>query len=93
MTVRHSIAEARRDLPKLVRVAEAGETVEVTRRGAPVAVLVGRGRYERLTASRRGFAEAYRDFIESTDPADRAFDVDEVFEGVRHTTPGREVEL
>lgn len=43
--------------------------------------------------ARRGFAESYRDFVANTDPADRAFDMDEPFESVRDATPGREVEL
>ena len=34
MTDKHSIAEARRNLPRLVREAERGMAVELTRRGA-----------------------------------------------------------
>jgi len=45
----HSIAEARNNLPSLVRAAESGKAVELTRRGKPVAVLIGRRQYERLT--------------------------------------------
>ena len=40
MTERHSIADARRHLPALVRNAENGKAVELTRRGEPVAKLV-----------------------------------------------------
>ena len=32
MTKKHSIAEARRNLPRLIREAEHGKTVELTRR-------------------------------------------------------------
>ena len=39
MSRRHSIAEARNHLPELVRQAESGKPVELTRRGEPVAEL------------------------------------------------------
>ncbi|MDZ7669890.1 MAG: type II toxin-antitoxin system prevent-host-death family antitoxin [Gammaproteobacteria bacterium] len=38
MSDRHSIAEARSNLPRLVREAESGKAVELTRRGEAVAV-------------------------------------------------------
>ena len=40
ITDRQSIAEARRNLPSLIREAESGKAVELTRRGEPVAVLI-----------------------------------------------------
>lgn len=93
MAGRHSIADARRNLPRLVREAEHGKTVELTRRGDPVAVLVGCRTFERLAAGRRGFAEAYREFEATVDLADLAFDPDELFAGARDATPGRRVRL
>ena len=93
MTEKHSIAEARRNLPKLIREAERGKTVELTRRGDPVAVLVGRRAFERLAAGRRGFAEAYRDFKTTVDLVELALNPDELFASVRDTTPGRRVRL
>ena len=55
-----SIAEARNRLARLIHDAEAGETVQVTRRGKPVAVLVSQAEYERLLRGlpRRTFWEA-----------------------------------
>ena len=91
MTDKHSIADARRNLPRLIREAEHGKTVELTRRGEPVAVLIGCRTFERLAAGRRGFVDAYRDFTTSVDVAALALDPDEVFEGVRDLTPGRDV--
>jgi prevent-host-death family protein len=41
VTERHSIAEARRNFLSLVHDAENGKAVEITRRGEPVAVLIG----------------------------------------------------
>jgi prevent-host-death family protein len=59
---RYSIAEARNNLPRLVRDAEHGKAVELTRRGEPVAMLIGRGEFERLTGRYRAFADAFDDF-------------------------------
>ena len=93
MTEKHSIAEARRNLPRLIREAENGETVELTRRGEPVAVLIGHRMFRRLATDRRGFAAAYGDFAEAFDLAELALDPDELFEGVRDRTPGRSVRM
>ena len=91
MTDRCSIAAARRDLPALVREAEAGGTVELTRRGKAVAIIVGCRRFKRLVPSRRGFIEAYGEFLRDTDLAELAFDPDDLFAGARDSAPGREV--
>ena len=92
MTEKHSIADARRNLPKLIREAEHGKTVELTRRGKPVAVLIGRGAFDRLAAGRRGFRDAYADFVTAVDVSALALNPDEIFEGVRDSTPGREIQ-
>jgi prevent-host-death family protein len=60
---RYSIAEARSSFPTLVREAEAGLEVELTRRGKPVAVLVSRDRWDRARAHRPRFADLYKDFL------------------------------
>jgi prevent-host-death family protein len=93
MTESHSIAEARSNLPTLIRDAEAGKTVELTRHGEPVAVLVGRRQYERLTAKTRGFEQSYRRFTREHDLDELAIDPDEVFGSTRDRTGGREVDL
>ena len=93
MTDKHSIAEARSNLPKLVREAEKGMTVELTRRGEPVAVLIGLRRFERLASNRRSFVTAYRDFTNQSDLTELALDPDELFGGTRTETPGRDVRL
>ncbi len=93
VTDRHSIAEARRNLPSLIREAESGRTVELTRRGESVAVLIGRQRFERLALNRRSFVRAYRDFTEDIDLAELALDPDELFGDVRDETPGRDIPL
>jgi len=93
VTRTHSIAEARNNLPKLIRDAESGKTVEFTRRGEPVAVLIGRKDYDRLTSGRRGFVEAYAAFIRDVDLRELAIDTDAVFGSLRDRTTGRKVSL
>lgn len=93
MTDRHSIAEARRNLPSLVRDAENGKAVELTRRGEPVAVLIGCREFERLASGRRGFADTYRESTNTVDVAGLALDPDELFGDVREDTFGRDVRL
>ena len=93
MTGQHSIAEARRNLPTLVRDAENGKAVELTRRGELVAVLIGRREFERLTSGRRGFADAYRGFAQSVELAKLALDPDELFGVAREEGGGRDVWL
>ena len=93
MITKHSIADARRDLPRLIREAEHGKMVELTRRGKPVAVLVGHRTFERLAAGRRSFVDAYREFATAVDIATLTLDPDELFEGVRIVTPGRDVRV
>ena len=93
MAKQHSIAEARNNLPSLVRAAESGKAVELTRRGEPVAVLIGRRQYERLTLKYRGFSEAHEDFTREIDLEELAIDPDELFAGARDQSHGREVDL
>lgn len=86
----YSIAGLRSRLARAVRQAEAGQTVEITRRGKPVAVLVGRDDFERL---REGgdYWERYVRFRKTTDLAGLGIDPDEVFGDLRDPSPGREV--
>ena len=93
MAKQHSIAEARSNLPSLVRAAESGKAVELTRRGEPVAVLIGLRQYERLTLKYRGFSEAYEGFTQEIDLKELTLDPDELFAGARDQSHGREVDL
>ena len=93
MTERYSITEARRNLSRLVHEAERGKTVELTRRGESVAMLVSRRRFEQLASRHAGFAEAYRTFAERVDLAKLDLDPDQLFSGVRADTQGRDFKL
>ena len=93
MAKKHSIADARSNLPQLIRDAEAGEAVELTRRGEGVAVLIGLKQYQRFLARSRTFSEALNDFRREFSVADLNIDPDEVFAGVRDKSPGRDSKL
>ncbi len=93
MAKQQSIAEARSSLPSLVREVESGKSVELTRRGQPVAMLIGRQEYVRLASKHRSFSEAYADFKRDIDLKDLAIDPKEVFAGARDEARGREVDL
>jgi prevent-host-death family protein len=93
MPKQQSIAAARSNLPQLVRQAESGETIELTRRGESVAVLIGRRQYERLASRSRRFSEAWNEFIRDVELSELAIDPDEIFSDLRDMRPGREVGL
>ena len=88
-----SIADARRNLPSLIREAENGNAVTLTRHGTPVAVLVGQRQYEQLSAGRRSFADAYKHFAKATRLADLNLDPDALFADSRDSAPGRDVQI
>ena len=93
MAKQQSIAEARNSLPSLVREVESGKSVELTRRGQPVAVLIGRQEYVRLASRHRRFTEAYADFTRKINLKELAINPKEVFSGARDEAHGREVDL
>ena len=57
-----SIAEAKNHLSSLVHAAEIGESVTLTRRGKPVAVLISEHQYKQLSGQRKGFWQAVETF-------------------------------
>jgi prevent-host-death family protein len=87
-----SIADARDNLPSLVRSVEQGQPVELTRRGTPVAVLVSTQEYRKLTSGKRNLWQAIQEFRRTHELAPNA-EVDEIYANVRDTSPGREVDI
>ena len=63
MSHRYSIAEARSSLSSIVDQAEAGVEIQLTRRGRPVAAVVGIRVLEHLRGDRPRFSTAYREFL------------------------------
>jgi prevent-host-death family protein len=90
MVKKYSIAEARDNFTSMVHEAEEGARVELTRRGRPVAVLVGAEDFERLSNPKKGFWQALQDFRRSHDLAD--IDPDEIWGDVRGSSTGRDFE-
>ena len=86
-----SIADARDHLPALIRDAEEGCAIELTRRGKPVALLVSIEEYRSLVAGKRDLWTAIEDFRAKHDLSD--LHPEEIWSGVRDPSPGREVDL
>lgn len=92
MSHRYSIADARTSLSNIVDQAEAGQRVELTRRGRPVAVIVSVREFERLRVGRPKFNETYQDFLAKYSPEAIGLD-DDFAASVRDKSPGRKVSL
>ena len=92
MSEQHSIADASSHLDELVRKAEEGETVEITREGEAVAVLIGRREYDRPARRHGDFWKALQEFRRSAD-FDAIGDPDEIWGDVRDPDPGRDIDL
>jgi len=92
MPKRYSIADARANLPSIVDEAEAGQAIELTRRGKPVAVIVSLRELERLRGARIQFSDAYRRFLESHSLREIGLDAN-WSESMRDREPGRKVSL
>jgi antitoxin Phd len=86
-----SIAEARNHLPRLVQQAEAGETVQITRRGRLVAVLLSQEEYGRLRGERTGFMEFLSQWRAEAMKGDSGFSNEGDFENLRDNTSRPEV--
>lgn len=91
MPKRYSIAEARSHLASIIDQAEAGQEIELTRRGAPVAVLISPRELERLRGVRTDFGEAYRRFLAQYSLRDVG--LDDELAAVRDRGFGRKVSL
>jgi prevent-host-death family protein len=87
-----SVAEARQNFARLIKRAEQGRAIEITRRGESVAVLLSASEYLTLTGHRPSFVEAARRVRERLDVESLGIG-DEEFEGLRDESPGREVAL
>lgn len=92
MPRRYSIAEARHNLAAIVHELEAQPVIELTRRGAPVAVLVSVDAFRRLQGDSPSFWDAYTAFRSTFDPAEFGGEPD-VFGTVRDSSPGRDIQL
>ena len=90
MSTKVSVAEARQNFARLIKRAEQGRAIEITRRGQSVAVILSASDYLALSGERPSFIEAAHSVrdrlnVESLEIGD------EEFEGLRSEAPGREV--
>jgi prevent-host-death family protein len=67
MVRRYSLTEARKKFARVVHEAEKGTRVELTRRGTPVAVLVGVEDCKRLSQPALSFWDSYEKFRQEFD--------------------------
>jgi prevent-host-death family protein len=89
---RVSVAEARQSFARLIRDAQRGRAVEITRRGEPVAVLLSASQYLALTGERPSFIEAATRLRDRMDVESLGIG-DADFEDLRETASGRRVSL
>ena len=87
-----SVAEARQHFARLIKRAQQGKTIEITRRGEPVAVLLSASEYSAITGERSSFIDAMRQVRERLG-VDELEIGDAEFEGLREESPGREIAL
>lgn len=71
---------------------ENGASVQITRRGRQVAILLSVEEDNRLTVKRQGFSQALEQFRQELG-MERVEIESEIFAGVRDRAPGREVAL
>lgn len=90
MSKRVPIADARDHLPALIRSAEEGHPVELTRRGKLVAILVSSQEYEKLKNGRPDLWTSIQKFRSTHDLSDLR--IEEVYADVRDLSLGRETE-
>jgi PTS system cellobiose-specific IIB component len=87
-----SVAEARQHFARLIKRAQQGKAIEITRRGEPVAVLISAAEYSAITGDRPSFIDATEQIRERLD-VDSLNIGDSDFEGLREESPGRDVSL
>lgn len=92
MAKQYSISEARSSLPTIVDQAEAGEQVELTRRGKVVAVVLSLREVERLRGERTPLRDAYQHFLANHRLSEVGLDKDDLA-STRAATVGRPVAL
>jgi prevent-host-death family protein len=91
MAKQYSIAEARHNLASIVYELDNKERIELTRRGAPVAVLLSIKEYRRLSLKRTDFWNAFTAFRDSVALKELKIEPEVLF-GARDRSGGREVE-
>ncbi|HYM62659.1 MAG TPA: type II toxin-antitoxin system Phd/YefM family antitoxin [Thermoanaerobaculia bacterium] len=92
MAKQYSIAEARAKLPAVVDEARSGRTIELTRRGKPVAVVISLQELRRLRGEPAGFSARYKEFLKKHPLAEVGLEPG-FFDALRDRGEGRKVPL
>ena len=88
MTKEYTVTEAKAQLPRLLREAEHGSRVRLTRRGKLVAVVLGAQEFARLDGRPSGFTAALEAFKRKR--GIKGIDIDpKYFDGLRDRSTGR----
>ena len=91
MSKSYSISEARNRFTSILRDAETSQKIEITRHGETVAVILSWQEYMRLSA-KKDFLDAYHSFREVFALSELEIEP-ELFDGVRDSSQGREVDV
>jgi prevent-host-death family protein len=83
MSRRYSIAKARENLAAILDELDHERTIEITRRGRPVAVLISKATFDQMNSPRQGFWSAYEAFQRRWNLSDLNIDPDEIWDNVR----------
>jgi cellobiose PTS system EIIB component len=90
----YSIQQIQNNLDEVLQTVEREKTVEITRQGQQVAMLVSLEEYHRLASVKPSkFGAALKKFRQELIEEKLDLDPDEVFKDVRDRSPGREVTL
>ena len=87
-----SISEARDHLTELIRRAERGEAVQLTRRGKPVVAIVSISEFRRVRSGAPSFWKALSVFREGVGEKDLA-GMEDALRDLRDPSAGREIAL
>ncbi|WP_066377288.1 MULTISPECIES: type II toxin-antitoxin system Phd/YefM family antitoxin [unclassified Anabaena] len=93
MSHQYSIEQVPANLDKIFQEVEQGESVQITREGAQVAVILSLAEYERLLQSQSSFWQSLAQFRQEIIEEGIEIDPDEIWRDVRDKSPGREVNL
>lgn len=92
MQKQYSISAAKNKLPAIIHNVEDGSTIQLTRHGKPVAVLVSFAQYQGLVNQKKDFWTAltyFKKYSQKGEPLIK----DQEFDGLRDDTPGRDIDF
>jgi cellobiose PTS system EIIB component len=94
MSQQYSIEQISTNLDKIFQEVEQGESVQITRQGQQVAVILSVVEYERLLSEKpNNFWESLQQFRREMIEEGIEINPDEIWKDVRDRSPGREVTL